>query len=81
MKVFINDNNEVKAVNTTTDESLIEVLINDETNPFKDWHPVRICCYMIEVTDGEVTMMTPYVDTNAIDIMVEMAEHGMFTSK
>ena len=52
---------EVKDVNQTNDTTLIPLLISDENNPFLTWTPAKICCYKVEVTDGIVTMFTPYV--------------------
>lgn len=66
MKVFVDKDGCIRAVGSTTDTSLTEVIINDETNPFKDWSAAKICCYKITVQDGIVTMYTPYVDSNLI---------------
>lgn len=66
MKVFVDKDGCIRAVGSTTDTSLTEVIINDETNPFKDWSAAKICCYKVTVQDGIVTMYTPYVDSNLI---------------
>jgi len=66
MKVFVDKDGCIRAVGTTTDTSLTELTINDETNPFKDWSAAKICCYKVTVQDGVVTMYTPYVDSNLI---------------
>lgn len=66
MKVFVDKDGYIRAVGTTTDTSLTELTINDETNPFKDWSTAKICCYKVTVQDGIVTMYTPYVDSNLI---------------
>lgn len=67
MKIYVNDKNEIKDVCTTTDESLIEVIINDENNPFVNWSVAKICCFKVEVKDGNVIMYTPYVDSRIIE--------------
>lgn len=69
MLVYVNQNGEIHDVGTTTDESLIELeILDDEENPFTGWSDARICCYRVEVTDGHVVMMTPYVDSKLIDV-------------
>ena len=67
MKVYINQNNEIKAVNTASDASLLELDILDEFNPFAEWSEEKICCYKVNVKDGRVVMMTPYVDSKLIE--------------
>lgn len=67
MKVYVDSENRIKAVDSTTDTSLTELTINDETNPFKDWSIAKICCYKVTVVDGIVTMMTPYADSRMIE--------------
>lgn len=67
MKIYVNDKKEIKDVGTTTDESLIEYVINDEMNPFVSWSIAKICCHRAEVIDGIVTEFTPYVSTIIID--------------
>ena len=70
MIVYVNENGEIHDVGTTTDETLTPVeIIDDEENPFTGWSDAKICCYRVEVTDGHVTMMTPYVDTRLIDFI------------
>ena len=67
MIVFVDNENRIKAVNTTNDSSLTALEINDDTNPFNGWSTAKICCYKVTVQDGFVTMMTPYVDSRLID--------------
>ena len=70
MILYVNDKNEIKDVNTTSDPSLIALEINDnEENPFKDWTKAKICCYKVTVQDGMVTMMIPYIDSRIIEYM------------
>ena len=67
MILYVNEKNEIKDVNTTSDPSLIALEINDETNPFKDWSIAKICCFKATVDNGIVTSMSPYVDSELIE--------------
>lgn len=67
MYVSVNKENEIKMVGVSTDPNLTSLYIDDENNPFNSWSEVKICCYKVEVKDGIVTMMTPYVDSRLID--------------
>lgn len=69
MIVYVNELGEIKSVNTTKDASLTPVTIdeNAESFPFKGWSNAKICCYKVAVSDGVVTMMTPYVDSRYLD--------------
>lgn len=68
MILYVNENNEIKDVNTTSDPSLIPLEINDnELNLFKDWNTAKICCYKVTVQDGMITMMAPYIDSRLIE--------------
>lgn len=67
MKIFVDSMGNIHDVEVTTDESLIELEINDDTNPFAKWTVDKICCYRVAVSNGEVTMMTPAVDSRLIE--------------
>lgn len=67
MIIFVNDRNEIKDVHSTNDTTLKEVVIHDEENPFKDWSIAKICCYRVDVREGVVCMMTPYVNSLIIE--------------
>ncbi len=67
MKIYVNSKNEIKDVNTTNDNHLIEYEINDNTNPFINWSVAKICCYRVTIVDGMVTSYTPYVDSKLIE--------------
>lgn len=70
MILYVNERNEIKDVNTTSDPSLIALEVNDdEFNPFKDWTKAKICCYKVTVQDGMVTSMSPYIDSRIIEYM------------
>lgn len=66
MIIYVNSNDEIKDVNFTTDESLTPLEITDY-NPFEGWSVAKICCYKATVSEGRVTMMTPYVDSRLIE--------------
>ena len=67
MILYVNDRNEIKDVDSTTDELLIPLTVSDENNPFLSWSPAKICCHKVEVKDGVVTGYTPYVDSRIIE--------------
>lgn len=79
MIIYVNNKNEIKDVNTTTNISLIELKINDKNNPFANWSIAKICCYKVEVTDGTVTMYTPYVDTKLIEHIDRLGKENAST--
>ena len=79
MKVFVNEEGEIKAIHASDDTS-VQMYELDETVddfPFSGWSDARIMCYRINVSpimDGEestgkyeVTMLTPYVDSKLIE--------------
>lgn len=79
MKVFVNEEGEIKAIHASDDTSLQMYELDEgiESYPFSDWSDARIMCYRINVSpimDGEestgkyeVTMLTPYVDSRLIE--------------
>ena len=66
MVLFVNDKGEIKDIDTTEDKSLKALEITGN-NPFEGWSDARIRCYRVEVRDGEVVMMTPYVSSALLD--------------
>ena len=74
MILYVDAENKVRAVNSTNDSTLKPLYV-DESNdmfPFVGWSNAKICCYRVNVANGIVTMMTPYVDSRmleSIDIM------------
>lgn len=68
MILFVNDKQEIHDVGSTTDKSLSPLYVDEnyEMFPFKGWSVAKICCYKVTVSEGVVTMMTPYVDSNII---------------
>ena len=79
MKVFVNEEDNIKAVHASDDTSLQMYELDETVDdfPFSGWSDARIMCYRINVVpimDGEesngkymVTMMTPYVDSRLIE--------------
>lgn len=67
MILFINNKNEIKDVNTTDDNSLTSIEIEDENNPFVDWSVAKICCYALNLENGKYKGFYPYVDTRIIE--------------
>lgn len=65
MIVYVDNNNCIKAVGVTSDSTLTPIEITDGT--FEGWSDGKICCYKINVVDGNVTMLTPYVDSRVIE--------------
>lgn len=66
MILFVNDKGEIKDIDSTEDKSLKALEITGN-NPFEGWSDARIRCYRVEVRDGEVVMMTPYVSSTLLD--------------
>ena len=68
MKIYQNDKLEIHDVESTEDPTLTEVFVDDtvEDFPFKDKSEDFICSYKVNVIDGRITMMTPYVDSKAL---------------
>lgn len=74
MILYVDGDSNVKAVDHTEDETLTPLYV-DETNelfPFKDRSVAFICSYKVNVTDGVVTMMTPYRDSKVLDYIDEV---------
>lgn len=76
MKVFVDSENRIKAVETTTDETLTELIIDDAANPFAYWSKAKICSYKCAVKDGIVTMFTPYRASSALDYIDEIGHEA-----
>ena len=66
MILFVNECGEIKDIDSTEDKSLKALEITGN-NPFEGWSDARIRCYRVEVRDGEVVMMTPYVSSTLLD--------------
>lgn len=68
MKVYVNSEGIIYDVgeNTTGDDTLTELEINDNRNPFAGWSKGKICCYRVAVQDGTVIEYAPAVDSRII---------------
>lgn len=69
MKVYVDSENRIHDVGSTTDTSLMELVINDNDNPFATWSTAKICCYKVSVLDGIVTGFTPYISSSLLEIV------------
>lgn len=67
MTVFVNSKNEIKAVNSTTDQSLTPIEIDDEANPFNGWTEAKICCFKIVVDGNRIVGLSPYINSKLLD--------------
>lgn len=65
MKVYINSQNEIKDVNTTTDSTFTAVEIPEGV--FDNWSVAKICCHKIDLENGQYVGFAPYVDTRIIE--------------
>lgn len=81
MILYVNEKNEIKSVNSTTDETLTALEVNDEGNPFADWSVEKICCYKVNVENGYVTMYTPYIETGVIERIDNLAKRNIELEK
>ena len=76
MIVFVDSDSKIRAVGKTSNESLTPLYISDEDNPFAGWSKAKICCYMVTVSNGYVTMFTPYVDSRMLD-QIDLMGHAI----
>lgn len=67
MILYVNEQNEICDVDSTDDSNLIPLVINDDDNPFETWNKAKICCYKVEVSDGNIIKYSPYIDTRVIN--------------
>lgn len=65
MLIFENSNLEIHDVGSSTDPTLTPIEVTDGT--FDGWSVAKICCYRAQVVDGNVVMLTPYVDSRLIE--------------
>lgn len=81
MILYVDSENKVRAVNSTTDNTLTPLYVdeNDEQFPFKGWSTAKICCYKVNVSDGVVTMLTPYIDSRNLE-MIDTMGHQIDTT-
>ena len=65
MTIYCNEKGEIHDVGSTKDLTLTPIEVTDGT--FDTWTVAKICCYKVRVQDGNVTMLTPYVDSRLIE--------------
>ena len=65
MKVFINENNEIKDANTTSDNALTAIEV--PAGVFDNWPVAKICCHKLILENGQYAGYTPYVDSRIIE--------------
>lgn len=65
MTIYINDRNEIHDVGSTTDTTLTPVEVTDGS--FDGMSEALICCYKVNVVDGNVEMRTPYVPSSILE--------------
>lgn len=75
MKIYVDSESKIRAVGSSDNPELTEIEINDN-NPFAGWSVAKICCYQVEVEDGEVIMHTPYVASSALDYIDEIGKEN-----
>lgn len=80
MILYVNRRNEVKDVNSTTDNTLTPLVVSDEFNPFASWSYAKICCYKVDVKEGIVTMFTPYVPYHVIEQLDKLDKNNQTLS-
>ena len=74
MLIFENSNLEIHDVGSSTDPTLTPIEVTDGT--FDGWSVAKICCYRAQVVDGNVVMLTPYVDSRLIAHIYQLGSQG-----
>lgn len=74
MTIYVNERNEIKDVGATLDSTLTPLEVTDGT--FDNWCIAKICCYKVNVVDGNVTMLTPYVDSRLIEHIEQLGSQS-----
>ena len=80
MILYVNNRNEVKDVNITSDPSLIALEIDDETSPFQGWSTAKLCCYIVKASNGHVEMFAPRVDTRIIEHIDQLGREAQINA-
>lgn len=55
MILYIDSENRIKDVNTTSDNTLIPLEVDDSENPFIGWSVAKICCYKVYTSKVRIT--------------------------
>lgn len=82
MYISVNSKNEIKEVGVTADPNLTALYVdeNSEAYPFNGWSKAKICCYKVNVSDGIVTMLVPYVDSRLIDHIDQLGKETEYNA-
>ena len=82
MILYVDNENKVRAVNSTDDAKLTSLYVDEtaEMFPFKGWSTARICCYKVTVVNAEITMWTPYIDSRNLEMIDNMGHQIDATS-
>lgn len=74
MIIFTNSKGEIHDVGSTADLTLTPIEVTDGT--FDTWTVAKICCYKVRVQDGNVVMLTPYVDSRLIEHIDQLGKQA-----
>ena len=69
MYLSVNERNEVKKVGIDDNLTILYVDENNSEYPFKGWSDAKICCFKVNVKDGIITMATPYIYNNNLEVI------------
>ena len=72
MKIFVDSESKIRAVDNTNDSTLTPIELDPNEHTFDGWSSAKICCYQVSVSNGFITMMTPYVDSRLLDMIDNM---------
>lgn len=74
MILYVDNESKVRAVNNTDNAKLTPLYVDEtaEMFPFKGWSTARICCYKVTVVNAEITMWTPYIDSQNLEMIDTM---------
>lgn len=66
MKVFVNEKNEIKAINISNNESLVEIEV-DRDEVFGTMSDFKILHYSIKKLENNIVITYPTIDTELLD--------------
>lgn len=74
MYISVNDKNEIKKVGIDENLTVLYVDENSADYPWNGWSEAKICCYKVTVKDGIITMMTPYIWSDNLDVIDQLGK-------
>lgn len=82
MILYVDNENKVRAVNSTDDVKLTPLYVDEtaEMFPFKGFSIAKICCYKVTVVNAKITMWTPYIDSRNLEMIDNMGHQIDATS-